>query len=331
MVADGTNLWFYDRDLEQVTVKPADAALSATPAMLLSGDGDIRETFTRRAGRQARRASTGCWSSRSGSDADFREARLGFGNGGAQAHGAQGQARPDRAPRLRESDAQSRRWREAEVKFTPPAGRGRHRDTAMIADRSLRSAFWWALGALLVVRGRHRSASCPATTLPSRSTATTRLMHVIGHCAAGAVVRRTRAAQPLVEDLRCSCSLLGVAIEIAQYYMHVGREARLARCARECRWRGLGLLLRGSASSRWPQLGRVDVRAAGGAVSSRGSRRASGWQPDFLRDSTPDDALRPLADRMRPRTLDEFVGQQHVLGAGQAAAPGARDAASCIR
>src|SRR5882724_7988370 len=36
LVADGRNLWFYDRDLAQVTVKPADAALSATPAMLLS-------------------------------------------------------------------------------------------------------------------------------------------------------------------------------------------------------------------------------------------------------------------------------------------------------
>ena len=31
----------------------------------------------------------------------------------------------------------------------------------------------------------------------------------------------------------------------------------------------------------------------------------------------PDDALRPLADRMRPRTLDEFVGQEQVLGAGK--------------
>src|SRR5690606_69771 len=30
MVADGRNVWFYDRDLEQVTVKPVDAALSAT-------------------------------------------------------------------------------------------------------------------------------------------------------------------------------------------------------------------------------------------------------------------------------------------------------------
>jgi outer membrane lipoprotein carrier protein len=42
MVADGRNLWFLDRDLQQVTVKPADAALSATPAMLLSGTVDVR-------------------------------------------------------------------------------------------------------------------------------------------------------------------------------------------------------------------------------------------------------------------------------------------------
>jgi len=40
-------------------------------------------------------------------------------------------------------------------------------------------------------------------------------------------------------------------------------------------------------------------------------------QPDLLRDAPPDDALRPLADRMRPRTLDEFVGQEQVLGAGK--------------
>ena len=29
------------------------------------------------------------------------------------------------------------------------------------------------------------------------------------------------------------------------------------------------------------------------------------------------DKTRPLADRMRPRTLDEFVGQEHVLGPGK--------------
>jgi outer membrane lipoprotein carrier protein len=45
MVSDGRNLWYYDRALEQVTVRPLDAALSATPAMLLSGAVDVRQHF----------------------------------------------------------------------------------------------------------------------------------------------------------------------------------------------------------------------------------------------------------------------------------------------
>jgi putative ATPase len=39
-----------------------------------------------------------------------------------------------------------------------------------------------------------------------------------------------------------------------------------------------------------------------------------------LFNSTPNptaEAQRPLADRMRPRTLDEFVGQEHILGPGK--------------
>jgi putative ATPase len=55
------------------------------------------------------------------------------------------------------------------------------------------------------------------------------------------------------------------------------------------------------------------VRQAGGAVRT-GPRNP---QPDLLRDAAPDDGLRPLADRMRPRDLDEFVGQEQVVGAGK--------------
>jgi putative ATPase len=40
-------------------------------------------------------------------------------------------------------------------------------------------------------------------------------------------------------------------------------------------------------------------------------------QPDLLRDRPHDDATRPLADRMRPRNLDEFVGQEQVLATGK--------------
>src|SRR6187399_1036238 len=50
---------------------------------------------------------------------------------------------------------------------------------------------------------------------------------------------------------------------------------------------------------------------------TRGATGSSGGQSDFLREPDPDDGLRPLADRMRPRTLDEFVGQEQVLGAGK--------------
>src|SRR5438874_3341145 len=38
--------------------------------------------------------------------------------------------------------------------------------------------------------------------------------------------------------------------------------------------------------------------------------------PDPQKDETSDQG-RPLADRMRPRTLDEFVGQEHLLGPGK--------------
>ena len=33
--------------------------------------------------------------------------------------------------------------------------------------------------------------------------------------------------------------------------------------------------------------------------------------------STLDRSRAPLADRMRPRTLDEFLGQGHIVGAGR--------------
>jgi outer membrane lipoprotein carrier protein len=46
IVSDGSRVWLYDRDLEQVTVRKLDDTLSATPAMLLSGVGKLEENFT---------------------------------------------------------------------------------------------------------------------------------------------------------------------------------------------------------------------------------------------------------------------------------------------
>jgi outer membrane lipoprotein carrier protein len=77
MVADGRNLWFLDRDLQQVTVKPADAALSATPAMLLSGTVDVRKNFTITPAPK-RDGLDWVLVEPHGTDADFRRALLGF-------------------------------------------------------------------------------------------------------------------------------------------------------------------------------------------------------------------------------------------------------------
>lgn len=45
LIADGTNIWSYDIDLEQVTVKPQAEALANTPALLLGGSGQAMDQF----------------------------------------------------------------------------------------------------------------------------------------------------------------------------------------------------------------------------------------------------------------------------------------------
>lgn len=45
VVADGAQLWIYDVELMQVTVAPFDSSVGVSPAMLLSGDRNVREGF----------------------------------------------------------------------------------------------------------------------------------------------------------------------------------------------------------------------------------------------------------------------------------------------
>jgi outer membrane lipoprotein carrier protein len=78
LVADGRNLWFYDRELSQVTVKPVESALSATPIALLSGSStQLRETFD--IVPEARRDGLDWVQVKPRSaEADFSSAQLGF-------------------------------------------------------------------------------------------------------------------------------------------------------------------------------------------------------------------------------------------------------------
>jgi outer membrane lipoprotein carrier protein len=45
IVADGTQLKIYDVELAEVTVAPFDDTVGSSPAMLLSGDGSVRDQF----------------------------------------------------------------------------------------------------------------------------------------------------------------------------------------------------------------------------------------------------------------------------------------------
>ncbi len=45
LIADGDNIWSYDLDLEQVTVKPQTEALANTPALLLGGSQEALQQF----------------------------------------------------------------------------------------------------------------------------------------------------------------------------------------------------------------------------------------------------------------------------------------------
>jgi outer membrane lipoprotein carrier protein len=80
LVSDGRTLWLYDAELEQVTVRKADQALSATPASLLSGQGNASESFEVADAGSADGYEWALLKPRLG-DTDFREVRLGFRNG----------------------------------------------------------------------------------------------------------------------------------------------------------------------------------------------------------------------------------------------------------
>jgi outer membrane lipoprotein carrier protein len=45
VLADGKQIWFYDKDLAQANVRNMDATLASTPAVLLSGGGSVSSQF----------------------------------------------------------------------------------------------------------------------------------------------------------------------------------------------------------------------------------------------------------------------------------------------
>ncbi len=80
VLADGKQIWFYDKDLAQANVRDMDSTLASTPAMLLSGGGSVSSQFD----ITALPASGGLqWFQLipKHPDTDFRLVRIGFDKG----------------------------------------------------------------------------------------------------------------------------------------------------------------------------------------------------------------------------------------------------------
>jgi len=120
LVADGKNVWFFDRDLEQVTVKPVDTALSSTPAMLLSGAGDLRESFVLTSAGTRDGLDWVLVEPRKG-EADFRRALFGFSKGSLQRMIIDDRLGQTATINL-QSVTRNAKVAPDEVSFTPPAG-----------------------------------------------------------------------------------------------------------------------------------------------------------------------------------------------------------------
>ncbi len=81
VLADGKEIWFYDKDLAQANVRDMDSTLASTPASLLSGGGSLDSQFN----IKALPAAGGLqWFQLipKHSDTDFQLIRIGFDKGG---------------------------------------------------------------------------------------------------------------------------------------------------------------------------------------------------------------------------------------------------------
>ena len=83
IVGDGARLWIYDKDLNQVTTRPLDRALGASPAALLAGSNEIEQNYAlsedgRQEGLEWVEAVP------KARDTAFERIRLGFGKNGLE-------------------------------------------------------------------------------------------------------------------------------------------------------------------------------------------------------------------------------------------------------
>lgn len=120
IVGDGSRLWIYDKDLNQVTVRKLDRALGASPAALLAGSNEIEKSYALRASGTEGGLDWLEAVPRT-KDTAFESIRLGLGKGGLEAMELSDQF--GQKTIIKFSDLQRNVKLSPEAfKFTPPKG-----------------------------------------------------------------------------------------------------------------------------------------------------------------------------------------------------------------
>jgi outer membrane lipoprotein carrier protein len=84
IVSDGTRVWLYDKDLNQVTVRKYDRALGSSPAALLAGSNEIEKSY-RFSGLGTEGGLDWLEAVPRAQDTAFEKIKLGFGKSGLEA------------------------------------------------------------------------------------------------------------------------------------------------------------------------------------------------------------------------------------------------------
>ena len=120
IVSDGSRVWLYDRDLNQVTVRRLDRALGSSPAALLAGSNEIEKSYTL-ASMGSQEGLDWLEAVPKAQDTAFERIRLGFGKSGLEVMELRDQFGQITVIKFSAIERNARIPQEA-FRFTPPKG-----------------------------------------------------------------------------------------------------------------------------------------------------------------------------------------------------------------
>ena len=120
IVGDGSRVWLYDKDLNQVTVRKMDRALGSSPAALLAGSNEIEKSYAL-SSAGLRDGLDWLMAVPRSRDTVFESVRLGFGKSGLEAMELRDQFGQITVIKFSTIERNARLPAEA-FRFTPPKG-----------------------------------------------------------------------------------------------------------------------------------------------------------------------------------------------------------------